>query len=480
MSNIPFAIRGFNLCESLLRHSPDQLRNFLRRMKTLQMNTVIVHYDYGWNRYKGIIMEECRKNGIKPVLMTFGPRTFFSYVDWKNQWFAKAPDGSPWTPELVCETQPCTFEPEGLDAFRYGARQWLKSLPEEIKHVHMRSGDGIKFCQCEKCRLLPDHEKWQPFIDIFVEAIREVRPGLEFETDLYVKRYNIPEKKAAFQAMTNVMFDDFNRHYAYPLDSVCDLDFPQGVCIAATEKNPDASTTNAYLLKRLSEWAGAFPGKVYVHENVMAQGLFTTFVHNPSVYLRDLEIYRKLGVQGVCYEAYEPGYTNFSSMFSLLARALNGESVEYEPDEMERIMTAPHPKTYFFHDPDFPLEKYIKDPIRLKQTEMYRYIEMIRKTGGKASYCYSAEFYREFMNFYFEHGDRFDSLMAGYQLAYTGRKLKHLDFKGLSDDANEFLSYSKLWDYMETIPLTEDPRQKCRNIILELMDKAFTIKTKEV
>ena len=149
MSNLPFAIRGFNLCESLLRHSPEQLRIFLRRMNTLQMNTVIIHYDYGWNRYKNIIMDECRENRINPVLMTFGPRTFFSYTDWKEQWFAKAPDGNAWTPELVCETQPCTFEPEGLEAFQYGARKWLKSLPEEIKHVHMRSGDGIKFCQCE-------------------------------------------------------------------------------------------------------------------------------------------------------------------------------------------------------------------------------------------------------------------------------------------------------------------------------------------
>ena len=45
----PFAVRGFNLCESILRHTPEQLRKFIRRMKVLRMNTLIVHSDYGWN-----------------------------------------------------------------------------------------------------------------------------------------------------------------------------------------------------------------------------------------------------------------------------------------------------------------------------------------------------------------------------------------------------------------------------------------------
>ena len=48
----PFAVRGFNPCESLLRHTPEQLRRFIRRMKTLNFNTIIIHYDYGWKRYR--------------------------------------------------------------------------------------------------------------------------------------------------------------------------------------------------------------------------------------------------------------------------------------------------------------------------------------------------------------------------------------------------------------------------------------------
>ena len=89
----PFAVRGFNPCESLLRHTPEQLRRFIRRMKTLKMNTIIIHYDYGWTRYKDLILEACAASDINIILMTFGPRTFFRYSNWKKEWFAKDPAG---------------------------------------------------------------------------------------------------------------------------------------------------------------------------------------------------------------------------------------------------------------------------------------------------------------------------------------------------------------------------------------------------
>ena len=135
----PFAVRGFNMCESLLRHTPEQLRRFLRRMKGLGLNSLIVHYDYGWRRYREIILEECRNAGVEITLMTFGPRTFFSLMPWSESWFAKDETGRPFTRRLECETQPCPFAPGALDAFEEGAYLWLKQLPPEIKRVHMRA-----------------------------------------------------------------------------------------------------------------------------------------------------------------------------------------------------------------------------------------------------------------------------------------------------------------------------------------------------
>ena len=139
----PFEIRGFNLCESILRHTPEQLRTFIRRMKELNMNTLIVHYDYGFKRYQDIIIEECEKANVEIILMTFGPRTFLSYTPWKTDWFAKKLDGTAYTERLECDTYPCAFVPEVLEAYEYGAKQWLLSLPKEIKHVHMRAADNL-------------------------------------------------------------------------------------------------------------------------------------------------------------------------------------------------------------------------------------------------------------------------------------------------------------------------------------------------
>lgn len=459
-----FAIRGFNPCESLLRHSPEQLRTFIRRMKTLKMNTIIIHYDYGWKRYHELIMEECEKAGVNIILMTFGPRTFFSYSDWKPDWFAKKPDGSPFTERLECETHPCRYEAEALEAFDYGARKWLQSLPSQIRHVHMRAADGLMFCQCEKCRLLPDHEKWQPFVDIFTRAVLEMRPDLKFETDIYVKRYNIPADRTSFLAMSNIMYDTFYRSWRFPIGSCADSFNAELMQYAATEQNPDADTPNSYHLNRLREWCSAFPGKIYIHENAMAQGLLGTFQYSTAIFLKDLEFYRSLGIQGVCYEAYEPGYAGFSPMFEILARAMNGEDIAYEQGELEKILVKKK-IDLFCDDMDFPIEQYVDDPFRLEQTRLFREAWM-RPT---------LDLFRRYIRFAFDNEDRLDPLQIGYSLAQAGPRTGKYRYKNLSPEAEDFLRRRKLWDFMEDIPLSEDPRAVSRKIILELLEKAESL-----
>lgn len=460
----PFEIRGFNPCESLLRHTPEQLRRFIRRMKKLNMNTIIIHYDYGWKRYRDLILEECRAAGVNIILMTFGPRTFLSYSDWKHSYFAKNTNGEPFTKRLECETYPCCFEPEALAAYAYGARQWLKELPPEIKHVHMRAADGLMFCQCPKCRALPQNEKWQPFVDIFTQAVLEVRSDLKFETDVYVKRYRIPEKAQAFQQMTNIMYDTF---YRKPTHTLANCTFPdpelaKEAADAILEKEVDADSANTYHFKRLQEWSRAFPQKVYVHENAMIQGSFGVFQHGTWSYLQDLETFRKLGLQGVCYEAYEPGYSNFEEMFEILAKALNGEEVNYQPTETELLLRS---QSGEFVGCDFPAEKYLTDPVKLKHALYYR--DFIRNPDAKA--------YRALLTLALENEDVLDPLFIGFRGATYGMAEGKLTFdrKQLSPAAADLLSRRKLWDFMEEIPLNEDPYKICRDLMTELLCKAL-------
>ena len=121
-----FPVRGFNLVESVLRHTPEELRRFIRRMPSLKLNTLIVHYDYGWKRRRELILEETAKAGVEICLMTFAPRSFLQYADYKPEWLSKKADGSLQTSELICETQLCAAQPEAIEAFAHGAALWLQ------------------------------------------------------------------------------------------------------------------------------------------------------------------------------------------------------------------------------------------------------------------------------------------------------------------------------------------------------------------
>ena len=462
--DVTFKIRGFNLCESILRHSPEQLRSFIRRMKELRMNTIIIHYDYGWKRYKDIILEETQKAGVEITLMTFGPRTFFSFTDWKPEWFAKREDGVPFTNELECETQPCRFQPEGLEAFAFGAKQWLKSLPTQIKHVHMRAADGFNFCRCEKCCKLPEHERWQPFVEAFVDSVLEVRPDLEFETDVYVKRYNLPENTSKHKQMHRIMYDTFFRHPHTPLGIRSSN--RKSVYYAAAENNPDADSPNQYHSNRLREWVATIPGRVYIHENAMGQSLQGVFQHNTGVMLKDLKLYQQLGIQGVCYEAYEPGFSGFEKHFEILADAMLDmeRANNYQPTELERTLYRKQPMECFCDDIKFPLKRYLDDVTTLKHVDYFR-------RGWVAP---EPQSYRAYVNFAFEHEKRFDPLFVGYFNAKWGQHKKALDFSRASEEAQYMLGHTKLWDFMEKIPLSENPIKKCKQLIIDLSENVIS------
>ena len=460
-NNTPaFSIRGFNLCESILRHTPDQLRNFIRRMKLLRMNTIIIHYDYGWQRYKNIILEETQNAGIEITLMTFGPRTFWGYTDWEKDWFAKQTNGESFTGSLECETHPCRYNQEGLEAFKAGARSWLKQLPSQIKRVHMRAADGLKFCQCPKCRNLLEQEKWQPFVDAFVEAVNEVRPNIGFEADIYVKRYNLPKDISSHLQMERIMYDTFYRHNLTPIG----IESPNRELVynAASEKNPDAKSPNTYHANRLREWISHVPQKVYIHENTMSQILQGVFQYNTGILLEDLLLYKKLGIQGVCYEAYEPGYVNFADNFTILADALiNIDRVsEYQLPPLELALQNTPDMDFFCSDMNFSLDKYIKDDISLRHIKHFQ----------KNWFSPDALSYKEYIDFAMSHEETLDFIYIGFFNAKWGMRKGKLDFSGSSDEAQYMLGHTKLWDFMEKLPLTDNPVSKCKQLIINLRE----------
>lgn len=451
-----FQVRGFNPCESLLRHTPEQLTAFIRRMKELDFNSIIIHSDYGWMRYRELIERECRNAGVEITLMVFGPRTFFSLTDWQSRWFAKDENGKPFSAVPECETHPCAAEPEAIEAFQEGAEKYIASLPCSIKRLHMRAGDGLMFCRCEKCRNIPEHEQYQPFVAAFVRAAKKVRPDLKLETDLYIKRYAVPRDPEPYRELDRLMFDTFYRHPFFPIGSKNDQCNRFVMQYAAPEGWADADTPNEFYLKRLNEWNDLFPGKLYIHENVMCQGYWGVPQYNTGVYLADLDLYRKLRLAGVCYEAYEPGFPAFEKIFTQLAQGKRSGAIP----ELEKILPQSDLKV-FCHDASFPFEKYL-DPFYAK---LARWFAKMLETGLNA-----AEF-RELVTFEWDNELLLDPVLVGYAAARGGMLKGNLRFDDLSGTAQDLISRRKLWDFMEDIPLDQDPRQVCKDLIFEFVQK---------
>lgn len=457
-----FTIRGFNPCESLLRHTPDQLRTFLRRMKSLKFNSVIIHYDYGWNRYKDLILEECRNAGVEITLMTFGPRTFYSLSEWKKEFSAKKEDGSFFTEKLECETFPCRFVPGALEAYEEGAVRWLCKLPPEIRRVHMRAADGTGFCCCPRCRELPFQERWNPFIEAFVRAVHSTRPDLKIETDVYVKRYDIPSDRSAFAAMDRIMFDTFPRTPTFPLGSTEDICTSGHMKRSYGSGNEEATLTSCNaMLQKIKEWNQAFPGKIYIHENVMKQGYCGNFQYGTDSYLKDLSTLHSLGLSGIFFEAFEPGYGAFSGLFETLSRVMQGEKIHYIPGKLERIMREKNMEV-FCMDKDLDLAAFIKDPLLLQNQLFYRRSFTEDITPG---------FCREYITFALKHSDKLDALLIAFRLFKLGSLRKTLQFKDVSEEAQRWINSRKLWDFMEDIPLDQDPRTVSEKIVEELLQK---------
>lgn len=455
-----FAIRGFNPCESLLRHTPAQLSRFIRRMKEFDFNSIIIHSDYGWRRYRELIERECAACGVEITLMVFGPRSFFSLAKWDESWFAKDESGKPFTSVPECETHPCASNPDALAGFQEGAEKYLSALPQSIKRLHMRAGDGLMFCRCSKCRELPEHEQWQPFVEAFVKAAKKVRPDLKLETDLYIRRYSVPQDHSAYGELDRIMFDTFYRHPFFPIGSTEDQCNRFVMQYAAPAGWADADTPNEYYLKRVKEWNSLYPGKLYIHENVMCQGYWGCPQYNTGVYLQDQQLYREIGLGGVCYEAYEPGFAAFSGIFADLAAGKRLQAA----GELEKFLPTTDLKV-FCTDLDFPFDRYL-DPFAAK---IARFLTTSLNRMDAA--CY-----RELVDFGWSNEDKLDPILTGYAGARGGWLKGVLTFDGLSERAQDFISRRKLWDFMEDVPLDEDPRMVCKEIIMELVSKVRDVK----
>lgn len=333
----PFDIRGIHVCESLSRHTPEQIQKLLRRLVQWRMNTLVVVPQYGFRKHEAHIRSFCRSHKISLVQYVY---SFLAFApDAKPDFFAVGKTGLPHFENMECQTRLCASHSGARKHFREGARRYLGENLETGDQIVLATADGLLLCECESCRSLDPVAQWQPFLEIAVEEI--VRSGKQLVTHFiaYVGRFRPPEDMGIFEHIDRVMFDTHLRHRWTPLGIQHELGPAEPM---EGRHDPEALDIpiNVYLLERLKEWRRKYSGKLYVFENLMIQACFSLPQPNTGALLKDQETFRSLGIDGVIYEAFEPGIGAFEKQLGHLSRAMLGGQEGYHSSELERICST--------------------------------------------------------------------------------------------------------------------------------------------
>ena len=455
-----FAIRGINTVESLARHTPNQVARLIERMARWRLNTLVVHRAYGYRRHADLIGKLCRKHIIHLKFYIQTSLLFLPQAD--PQLFARNADGTRRTNELVGETRLCVSNRAALQAFRRGAREFFRSddVPAHAGFI-LTDADGYLFCQCPKCAKLKPYDQWMIIFEIAVDQADQADKGLSIDYLSYVWRYAIPANSQPFDRVDGVMFDTHQRFRWRALNE-SHAQSPYSASEARVDPRAADVPLNVYLCDRLREWRQRFPGKLYVFENLMIQGSISAPQPYTPQLLRDLDLYESLDVDGVIYEAFEPGIESFAAQMDTLCAALWTRPDDYAPTRLEQICLDAQGAGAV--DYDFKNQFNVLSYVTLDHCDLpailhesgyddllAEYLVRLRRFLKDKSFVN----YRRVVSFINAHRDRFDWIMIAFNLA----RAIPPERRPWPDDPTiqTFLTIDKLWDMMEPMadPITQ-------------------------
>ena len=449
-----FEIRGINTCETISRHSSDQLCTLIDRMAHWRMNTLVAHLAYGFDLHGDLIESLCRQRGID---IKYYVQTSLKFLnpDIDTKCFARDRNGRLHAPSLENTTRLCVCEPTALEAFRTGAREFFADdhIKPNTTFVLM-DADGYGFCQCTRCRNIKPVEQWNTLFRIAMNEVARSEKNLSIDYLCYVWRYALPEQFKVFNNVSAIMFDTHQRFRWAALNEkhqVTPLSALEGKGDPRAEKTP----LNVYLYDRLVEWRKAFSGQIYIFENLMIQGSLSCPQPYTPELLEDLNLYEQLGVQGVVYEAFEPGIQSFEKQISILCQAMWDSSLTYQPRPLDihcRELRTSGVTNYDYKN----LFNVVLDYL---QTESFDALDLLRQDNWDTPLIeYMAQLriflaertvqnYRAVMDVILQHKNRFDGIFIGVYLARAiPRELHPWINQG---DLGKLLYGDKVWDITE-------------------------------
>jgi len=469
-----FSIRGLNPCESLNRHTPKQIERLIDRMGRWRMNTLIIHSNYGFRTHRALIEREAAKRGIELVHYTYSNLCFMEGIGPEH--FAKDERGQPMWEHAECETRLCASDPEGLEKYARNITGYIEAHPDYDPLIFC-TADGTSTCCCSRCRDLDAWAQWYPTFNPFFEAAHGKR---RLEALLYQQRWSVPGDLSRIGQLDRLLFDTHIRYPRTPL-GVPHAWMKQGLRFCYPEdgdpvRDPRGDQpVNCYLWDRLGEWRDAFKGKLYVFENLMIQGIWGCPRPNTSVYLEDLRRFHRLGVDGVVYEAFEPGIGPFLPTFDAIAATMWDLGHPYVPSDFERAYLDADDEEFWGFLPGHPKwdGRRGHDPREALAKLLYRFqslkplaFQPVKALGSNAE---AVACCREILDYVLDHPHReeFDWIYIAF---YTLKKAAKL---GAVTPGNEterdFLETVKLWDFQEAFGPTA--REKAAETIFSLRQR---------
>ena len=452
-----FPIRGINPVEALARHSKEQIIRLIDRMGRWRMNTLIIHTVYGWDIHKSTIVRECAKRGINLVFYIYTSLAFLKNCSPAH--FAKDKIGKPLYDTLECETRLCASDKKGLEELAKGCREYFTNELTENGDILLCWADGLQRCQCPSCRNLSPAQQWEAVLGVSADIIKQIKPDSKIEALLYVQRYAVPEDLEAYRNIDRVMFDIHRRYRWAALNEI----HPEDVN-PESEFDPDAVLpTNKYLSKKLKDWRKAFRGDIYIHDNLMLQWTLSCPQPNTSVLLEDLRLYKEFDIQGVVYEAFEPGIESFLPQLDRVAEAMWDLDIDYVPSEIEKWALATDISTgvhYFTRENNFSWDRFKNIFDSVTYTHM--------KNIGMFLDSLSPDTYRQCVKHVLKHQQRFDVLFIAFSLLQHWQRTRSLDTSTFSEIEKRFAGMVKLWDFME---LLDEPYKQTLEVIESTKDR---------
>lgn len=408
-----FSVRGINPCESFSRHTPDMIIRLIDRMGRWKMNRIIIHTEYGFERYKDLIVRECAKRGIELVYYLYDNVCFGNAVP--RAYWAVDKQGKVRAPHdhLEAYDRVCASKTEGFGPYRKGVESYL-SKHSDFRHIMFATADGGDYCQCPECSLKGPWEQVLPFFNLFFD----VASDRTRELLVYHERYEVPKDLSRIGKLNRVMYDLHSRNRMSALT------------------DSGKKTNNRYLYDRLLEWRKAVSGTLCIFENMMMQGDFGVPNYSVEAYLEDLRQFRQDGINGMIYEVYETGIRPHLPVLDVLSKAMWRSSDQYQ----------------------------IKEDANPELQHFYRLVRNFKSAPN-------LENLKALNTFLLNHPDRdrFDWLYIGFT------SMKRCDAKAKSklsqtSDPLErlFLETNKLWDFMEKV---ENPRETTGRIITKIMER---------